>query len=218
MTDYTDSPAEPADQAAPDSKPTHPSARQSGRNHIVIATMHYGHKHLTFEKDVPVTVRDGTTLYVNVFRPPFDGHLPVIVSFDIWQGFHPCRIQHAGGGRYTLGQYNASLFAAWEAPGPGFWVPNGYVVVKAAARGTCGSVGRISPMSSLEAEDFYDVIEWCGASVEQRRSTRTRGPLSRFQSYRTRPSGPRVVAGIASRTGPGEVNEFPAMAEARASH
>jgi uncharacterized protein len=163
MTRYTGSPDQPPDQATPDVKPTHPSACKSGRNDIVVATMHYGHKHLTFEKDVPVTVRDGTTLYVNVFRPPHEGRFPVIVSFDIY-GKDSVHVESTmpAGGPYTLGQYDASLFAAWEAPDPGFWVPNGYVVVKAAARGTSGSVGRISPMSSLEAEDFYDVIEWCG--------------------------------------------------------
>ena len=110
-----------------------------------------------------MTVRDGTVLYVNVFRPPHEGRHPVMVSFDVYgkDTIHVAALMPAGG-PYTLGQYNASLFAAWEAPDPGFWVPNGYVVVKAAARGTSGSRGRISMMSQMETEDFYDVIEWCG--------------------------------------------------------
>ena len=143
--------------------PSHPSEAKPGRNDIVVATMHYGHKRMIFEKDVAIAVRDGTVLYANVFRPPEDGGYPVVVSFDVYgkDTIHVAAAMPAGGA-YTLGQYNASQYAAWEAPDPGFWVPNGYVVVKAAARGTSGSNGRISPMSQMEAEDFHDVIEWCG--------------------------------------------------------
>jgi predicted acyl esterase len=143
--------------------PSHPNDAKPGRNDIVVKTMHYGHHRMIFEKDVAVRVRDGTVLYVNVFRPAHDGRYPVVVSFDVYgkDTIHVAA-QMPAGGPYTLGQYAASLYTAWEAPDPGFWVPNGYVVVKAAARGTSGSVGRISPMSQMEAEDFYDVIEWCG--------------------------------------------------------
>ena len=103
------------------------------------------------------------SLYANVFRPSEAGRYPVVVSFDVYgkDSIHVAAAMPAGGA-HTLGQYDASLYAAWEAPDPGFWVPNGYVVVKAAARGTSGSKGRISPMSQMEAEDFHDVIEWCG--------------------------------------------------------
>jgi predicted acyl esterase len=143
--------------------PSHPNDAKPGRNDIVVKTMHYGHQPMILEKDVAVRVRDGTVLYANVFRPREAGQFPVIVSFDVYgkDSIHVAAAMPAGG-PYTLGQYDASLFAAWEAPDPGFWVPNGYVVVKAAARGTSGSEGRISPMSQMEAEDFHDVVEWCG--------------------------------------------------------
>jgi uncharacterized protein len=141
----------------------HPNEAKVGRNDVVVATMHYGHKRMIFEKDVAITVRDGTVLYCNVFRPPQDGRFPVVVSFDVYgkDSIHMASGMPAGG-PYTLGQYNASPYAAWEAPDPGFWVPNSYVVVKASARGTDGAEGLISPMSQMEAEDFHDVIEWCG--------------------------------------------------------
>ena len=163
MTDFTREPAIPVDQAAADAKPSHPNDCRPGRNDIVVNTMHYGFKRMIFEKDIAVRARDGTILYVNVCRPPHNGAFPVVVSFDIYgkDSIHMASGMPAGGA-YTLGQYNASLFAPWEAPDPGFWVPNGYVVVKAAARGTSGSKGKISPLSQMEAEDYYDVIEWCG--------------------------------------------------------
>lgn len=176
MTDYTKAPDQPVDQAPAGSTPTHPRDCRPGRNDVIVSTMHYGLKYMVFEKDVPVKTRDGTILYVNVCRPPSDGRFPVIVSFDIY-GKDSIHIDSGmpAGGPYTLGQYDASLFAPWEAPDPGFWVPNGYVVVKAAARGVSGSTGKISPMSLLEAEDFYDVIEWCGVQAWSNGKVATNG-------------------------------------------
>lgn len=163
MVDFTREPAEPLDQATPDAVPSHPDDCKAGRNDVVVDTMHYGLKRMIFEKDVAVRTRDGTTVFVNVCRPPYDDRFPVVVSFDLYgkDSIHMAAAMPAGG-PYTLGQYNVSLFTPWEAPDPGFWVPNGYVVVKAAARGTSGAAGKISPLSLMEAEDFYDVIEWCG--------------------------------------------------------
>ena len=40
--------------------PSHPNEASPGRNDIVVATMHYGHKRMIFEKDVAIQVRDGT--------------------------------------------------------------------------------------------------------------------------------------------------------------
>jgi hypothetical protein len=63
-------------------------------------------------------------------------------------------------GMHTRGEYDTSLYTAWESPDPGFWVPNGYAVVKAGLRGTSGSTGSLSPMSKVEAQDYYDLVEW----------------------------------------------------------
>ena len=60
--------------------PSHPNEASPGRNDIVVATMHYGHKRMIFEKDVAIQVRDGTVLYANVFRPSEDGRYPVVVT------------------------------------------------------------------------------------------------------------------------------------------
>ncbi len=68
----------------PDLKPTHPNDIQPGLNKIVVATVHYGHQEMIMEKDVPVTMRDGITLYVNVFRPDKPGTFPVIISADAY--------------------------------------------------------------------------------------------------------------------------------------
>jgi len=152
------------DAAATPTEPSHPDDCKSGFNRILVDTMHYGHKPMIFEKDVAVPLRDGGSLLVNVFRPDTDGRFPVVMSADVYgkDSIHVASSMPAGG-PYTLGQYNASLFAAWEAPDPGFWVPNGYVVIKVALRGTSGSVGKINPMSWDEAEDYRDAVEWAAA-------------------------------------------------------
>ena len=81
--------------------------------------MHYGHKRMIFEKDVAIQVRDDTVLYANVFRPSEDGSYPVVVSFDVYgkDSIHVAAAMPAGGA-FTLGQYAASRYAAWEAPDP----------------------------------------------------------------------------------------------------
>ena len=78
--------------------PSHPNEASPGRNDIVVATMHYGHKRMIFEKDVAIQVRDGTVLYANVFRPSEDGSYPVVVSFNVYlrQGLDPRRRRDAG--------------------------------------------------------------------------------------------------------------------------
>jgi uncharacterized protein len=140
--------------------PSHPSETSAGLNHIVVRTAHFGLQPMIMEKDIAVPVRDGTTLFANVFRPEQAGQYPVVISADIYGKDST----HAEFAARTLGSMlgacQISEFTAWEAPDPGFWVPNGYVVIKLALRGTSGSIGHISMMSDQEAQDFYDAIEW----------------------------------------------------------
>lgn len=122
--------------------------------------------------DVPVKVRDGTILRVNVFRPSSGEPAPVIMSA------HPYgkdRIAaHSRSGRAIDLQYRLfpqpqpvtiSEWTSWEAPDPGFWVPHGYAVVNVDLRGggTAEGVGEL--FSDQEALDYFDVIEWVGAQT-----------------------------------------------------
>jgi len=142
-------------------KPTHPSEVKSGFNEVVVRSIQYGMQPMIMEKDVPVKVRDGHTLYVNVFRPKKEGRFPVVIAADVYgkDSIHKVFADRLGG---TLGGYECSLFCAWEAPDPGFWVPNEYVLVKVGLRGTSGSLAKVEPLSWQEAEDYYDAIEWAG--------------------------------------------------------
>ena len=143
-------------------KPTHPSEVMSGLNKIVVPTVHYGFQSMIMEKDVPIKMRDGITLYVNVFRPEKPGKYPVVMSADIY-GKDLVRAYDERRPLWpTIGVVQTSLFAPPESPDPGFWVPNGYVVVKVALRGSSNSEGSICPLSEMESLDYYEVIGWAG--------------------------------------------------------
>ena len=87
-------------------------------------------KGIIVEKDIPVTMRDGLMLACNVFRPDKPGKFPVIVSFTEFG--KDVRVDSTPW---------VSENCAFEAPDPGYWVPNDYVVV-IFDRGTGKSPGR----------------------------------------------------------------------------
>lgn len=142
-------------------KLTHPDETKPGRNEIMVKTVHYGLQKMIMDKDVPVKMRDGIILYVNVFRPDKPNKFPVVMSADIygkdliWSESDIPRLDN-------VGVWGMSLFTAVESPDPGFWVPNGYVVAKAALRGSSNSGGSCFPLSATEAQDYYELIEWAG--------------------------------------------------------
>jgi uncharacterized protein len=115
---------------------------------------------ICIENDVAIPMRDGLALRANVFRPEVEGRYPVILTlgpypkdihFADWDahGFYPGLEEHGP-------------LMHWETVNPEWWVPHGYVVVRADTRGTGKSPGRPSPLSMREAEDFADAIEWAG--------------------------------------------------------
>lgn len=119
--------------------------------------------------NVPVKVRDGTTLRVNVFRPEGGLPAPVIMSAHPYgKDKIPARTRS---GRGLNLQYRLfpqphpieiSEWTSWEAPDPGVWVPQGYAVVNVDLRGGGTSEGIGDLFSDQEALDYYDVIEWAG--------------------------------------------------------
>ena len=119
--------------------------------------------------DVPVIVRDGTILRVNVFRPSHAGRLPVIMSAHPYgKDKLPLRSRS---GRAPNAQYRLfpqprtvrfSALTGWEAPDPAFWVAHGYAVLNADLRGAGTSEGIGELLGEQEREDYHDLIEWAG--------------------------------------------------------
>lgn len=133
---------------------------KEGLNHIVVDSVQFGNQEMIMEKDVAVEMKDGEKLYVNIFRPNKEGQFPVVMSADTYGKDNKPKITNMGAQWPTLGPIPTSSFTPEESPDPGFWVPQDYVVVKLALRGSSKSNGVLSPWSKREAEDYYEVIEW----------------------------------------------------------
>ena len=116
---------------------------------------------LVFEKDTAVTLRDGTTIYTDVFRPVGDGPFPVIVS---WSPYG----KTSGTSRmYTMlrtfvgvDQHKLSGLMKWEGADPARWCAQGYAVCQPDARGAGRSEGDIQFFGEQEGRDAHDLIEW----------------------------------------------------------
>ena len=104
-----------------------------------------------FQEDVAITMRDGTVLKADVYRPD-DGDagadFPVLVSLSAYQKSMDRILPHI------------RPFTHVERPEPDWWVARGYVLVFVDTRGTGKSSGKAAIWSMQEARDLYDVIEW----------------------------------------------------------
>ncbi|MCJ0943632.1 CocE/NonD family hydrolase [Mammaliicoccus sciuri] len=135
---------------------------KEGINHFVVDSIQYGNQEMIMEKDVAVPMSDGAVLYVNVIRPNKPGKFPVVMSADTYGKDNKPKITNMGSLWPTLGAIPTSSITPEESPDPGFWVPNDYVVVKVALRGSAKSKGALYPWGLSEAKDYAEVIEWAG--------------------------------------------------------
>ena len=94
---------------------------------------------VTVERDVEATMRDGTVLRSDVYRPRTDADLPVLVIRSIYD---------KRSGTPTFGSAHPAWFAA-----------QGYVVVSQDCRGRYASDGDFYPYLH-EIADGYDSVEW----------------------------------------------------------
>ena len=114
-------------------------------------------------KDVAVPLRDGVTIYVDVFRPAGAAKAPAIVAWSPYgksRGATPRYMQLFN----LLGMDSASVsgLMKFEGPDPAFWCAHGYAVCNPDPRGSFESEGDIRVWSRQEGEDYHDVIEWLG--------------------------------------------------------
>jgi predicted acyl esterase len=116
-----------------------------------------------FERDVPVELRDGKKLYVDVFRPVGRTGLPAIIEYAPF-----------GKSRKT----DWSVFRNAEVPvdriwpgtpfenhDPIEWAKDGFVLIHADGRGNWNSEGQATFFSPEEAESGYDLVEWAAAQA-----------------------------------------------------
>lgn len=118
---------------------------------------------IVFEKDVAVTLRDGVTMYVDVFRPAGADNAPAIVAWS------PYGKSTGNAPKYNnlfnmlgMDQSGLSGLMKFEGPDPAFWCAHGYAVCNPDPRGAFNSDGDILVWSREEGRDYCDLIEWLG--------------------------------------------------------
>jgi uncharacterized protein len=108
-------------------------------------------------------MRDGVHLSAKLFRSCGDGPWPVIMFVTPYgKDKLPDRLgeffMRLSGVKF--GKLNRSRFTGFESPDPAYWVEKGYAVVQADVRGMHKSEGRAGVLRLLDAQDYYDLIEW----------------------------------------------------------
>jgi predicted acyl esterase len=114
------------------------------------------------DQDVAVKLRDGTTIYVDVYRPAKGADtdtVPAIVSW-CWYGKRPGDESEEEWATFGVVPGTHSQMVKFEGPDPGFWCKKGYAVVNADPRGTGNSEGRLVLWGKQDGEDGHDAIEW----------------------------------------------------------
>jgi putative CocE/NonD family hydrolase len=91
------------------------------------------------QKDVPITMPDGTVLSANVTRPDKPGRYPVIL---------------------TQTPYGKDSISAFLGGGTKYLVQRGYAAVLVDVRGTGASGGTWDSFGPSEQRDGYDLTEW----------------------------------------------------------
>jgi len=110
------------------------------------------------EQDVPVILRDGTTIYTDIYRPEGQTNIPCIVSWSYYgkrpgDGMSEWQVMGVPPG-------TISTMSKFESPDPGYWCRQGYAVANVDPRGTGHSEGDINMFGTQDAKDGYDFIEW----------------------------------------------------------
>lgn len=118
---------------------------------------------IVLDKDVPVTLRDGVTIHVDVLRPAGTEKVPAIVA---WSPYG----KGQGTSASVMGVFNlvgldngiVSGLAKFEGPDPAYWCAQGYAICNPDIRGVADSEGDSVLWDRQEGRDCYDLIEWLG--------------------------------------------------------
>lgn len=115
---------------------------------------------ILLERDVPVKLRDGVTIYADVFRPVGGDKCPALL---VWSPYG----KEIGGQmlddvpmRAGVPLNATSGLEKFEGPDPAYWVAQGYAVVNVDKRGAYMSEGNLLYWGHDDALDGCDVIEW----------------------------------------------------------
>lgn len=115
---------------------------------------------ILFERDVAVTLRDGTTIYADIFRPTGNKKVPAIIAWSPYGkqigGMSLDDVLHRVGVPLSA----TSGLEKFQGPDPAYWVAQGYAILHPDTRGAYASEGNVTFWGRQLAEDGYDFIEW----------------------------------------------------------
>ena len=116
---------------------------------------------VVFEKDVPITLRDGVVVHTDIFRPAGAEKVPVIMAYSPYgkaQGTSPSVMGIFG----LVGIPNSEVsgLEKFEGPDPAFWVEQGYAIANPDIRGVVDSDGDSVLWDRQDGRDAYDIVEW----------------------------------------------------------
>lgn len=117
---------------------------------------------IRYERDVAMTLSDGTTVYVDVYRPEGTERVPALVA---WSPYGKREGYSTGGSILDriLPPGTCSPATKFEGPDPRYWCRYGYAVVNPDARGAGRSGGdRIWFLGTREGRDAAELVDWVG--------------------------------------------------------
>ncbi|KAK5048146.1 hypothetical protein LTR84_005816 [Exophiala bonariae] len=122
-------------------------------------------KDVIFERDQAILLRDGVTIYTDIFRPISSDtvKVPALIPWSPYgkSGSGPLQYKDAGPYNCGINLDHTSGYEKFEAPDPAEWCGDrGYAIVSVDIRGTAKSEGNIHWWGTQEAEDIYDAISW----------------------------------------------------------
>jgi uncharacterized protein len=113
---------------------------------------------ILIERDMAVRMRDGATIYTDIYRPEGERSVPAIVAWSSPGKNYTFQTRGGTGGIVPEGALSA--MAKQEGPDPGYWCHYGYAVINPDPRGVAHSDGDIQFLSETDFKDCYDLIEW----------------------------------------------------------
>ena len=118
---------------------------------------------ILMEKDVPVTLRDGTVIYTDIFRPADEGRHPALLAWSPYGKELGGQMLDDVPMRAGVRLGATSGLEKFEGPDPAYWVNHGYVIINPDSRGAYYSEGNLNYWGTQNSQDGYDTIEWAAA-------------------------------------------------------
>lgn len=115
---------------------------------------------ILLERDVPIRLRDGVTIYADVFRPVGDEACPALLAWSPYGKEIGGQMLDDVPMRSGVPLSATSGLEKFEGPDPAFWVAHGYAIVNPDKRGAYMSEGNLLYWGHEDALDGCDVIDW----------------------------------------------------------